>query len=342
MFRGILFINSRPARNTFPIKRMRAVWLLLIFLLTAFSVSSQTADITQGCVPLTVDFTAPTPSGPTHFWVFGDGATSTGENPQNTFVTPGTYNIDYSTSSGGPVLGTVTITVYEQLTPTFTTDPTEGCAPLLVNLENTTTIGAGINVTGVSWVFGDGSSTTGETPSQWFTQPGSFFVSLEIQTNLASCNATEVYNDAIVVTPGPNATFTTSPNPATACDPPLVVSFTNNSGSPNPITYDWDFGNGNTSTDEDPSPNENSENPNDHEMEDVDSIQFQLPDDESLSQSQSPRRTDDAQDTQTSHQESGPSSSNEETHQKRLSTDPTDPIISTSTIVCSHVLIYAR
>ncbi|MGB1316621.1 MAG: PKD domain-containing protein, partial [Flavobacteriales bacterium] len=241
---------------------MRAVWLLLIFLLTAFSVSSQTADITQGCVPLTVDFTAPTPSGPTHFWVFGDGATSTGENPQNTFVTPGTYNIDYSTSSGGPVLGTLTITVYEQLTPTFTADPTEGCAPLQVNLTNTTTIGAGINVTGVSWVFGDGSSTNGETPSQWFTQPGSYFVSLEIQTDLASCNATEVYNDAIVVTPGPNATFTTSPNPMTACDPPLVVSFTNNSGSPNPITFDWDFGNGNTSTDEDPTDQTFTENGN--------------------------------------------------------------------------------
>jgi gliding motility-associated-like protein len=259
---GILFLNSRPVRNTFPIKRMRTIWLLLIFLITAFTASAQTADITQGCVPLTVEFTAPVGAGPSHFWIFGDGATSTGENPENIFVTPGTYIVEYSATSAGPVIGTVTINVYEQLVPEFTADPMEGCAPLLVNLTNTTQVGAGVTVTGVSWVFGDGSNASGATPSQWFTAPGSYFVSLEIETNLASCNATEVYNDAIVVTPGPNATFTTNPNPMEACDPPLVVSFTNNSGSPNPITYAWDFGNGNTSTDEDPTAETYTENGN--------------------------------------------------------------------------------
>ena len=255
MLQGILFFPMRSEGKLFTLfmKRSLSIWLLILTGFFAFDANGQTADITQGCVPLTVNFTAPVGSGPSHFWVFGDGATATGENPENTFVTAGTYTVEYSATSSGPVIGTVTINVYDQPVPEFTADPTEGCAPLQVSFNDVTQVGAGVNITGYSWVFGDGNSATGASPNHWFTAPGSYFVSLEIQTNLASCNVTEVYNDAIVVTPGPNATFTTSPNPATACDPPLTVSFTNNSGSPNPITYDWDFGNGNTSTDEDPS-----------------------------------------------------------------------------------------
>ncbi len=246
-------MRSEGKLFTLFMKRLLFVWLLVVLAFSAFDGLAQTANITQGCVPLTVSFTAPVGGGPTHFWTFGDGATATGQNPNNTFVTAGTYTVEYSATSTGPVIGTVTINVYPQPVPEFTAIPTEGCAPLLVQFTNTTQVGAGVNITGYSWVFGDGGSATGASPNHWFTQPGSFFVSIGIQTNLASCNATQVYNDEIVVTPGPNVSFTTSPNPATACDPPLNVSFTNNSGSAVPLTYEWDFGNGNTSTLEDPS-----------------------------------------------------------------------------------------
>lgn len=249
-----------PLETTSPPKRMRCFWLLFFFLNFTNYTFSQTASPAQGCVPLTVNFTAPPGSGPTHFWTFGDGATATGENPENTFVSTGTYNVEYRATANGPILGTVEINVYDQPVPTFTADPTSGCAPLLVNFENTTQVGAGVNITGYSWVFGDGGSANGASPSYWFTTPGSFFVSVQIETNLASCNATEVYDDAITVTQGPTVNFTTNPNPATACDPPLVVSLINNSGSSQPLTYEWDFGNGNTSTDEDPNDQTYTEN----------------------------------------------------------------------------------
>lgn len=246
---------------TYILKRMRTVWLLLVLLLAAQLSFSQTANTTQGCVPLTVSFTAPSGGGPTHFWVFGDGATANQANPTNTFTSPGNYTVNYSATAGGPVIGSVTINVYEQPVPAFTATPTTGCAPLLVNFEDVTTVGSGVTINGYTWVFGDGSIASGASPSHWFTTPGSFYVSLEIQTNLPSCNATEVYNDAINVSQGAVANFTTSPSPATACDPPLDVSFTNNSGSPTPpITYEWDFGNGNTSTDENPAPQTYSSN----------------------------------------------------------------------------------
>lgn len=230
---------------------MRSVWLLFLLAIIAESTFAQTANITQGCVPLTVSFTAP-PGGSSHFWEFGDGATSTAANPNNSFVTPGTYTVEYHATANGPVLGTVTINVYEQPVPEFTASPIQGCAPLNVSFDDETQLGQGVNITGYTWVFGDGGIASGSSPSHWFTQPGSYYVSLEIQTNLPSCDATEVYHNYITVTQGPNVNFSTNPSPATACDPPLTVSFTNNSGSSQPLTYQWDFGNGNTSQLEDP------------------------------------------------------------------------------------------
>jgi len=240
---------------------MRTVWLLLFLLFTAQISLSQTASNSQGCVPLTVSFTAPAGGGSTHFWVFGDGATANQANPNNTYTSAGNYTVEYSATSGGPIIGEVIINVYEQPVPEFTATPTTGCAPLLVSFADATVVGSGVTINGYTWVFGDGSIASGASPSHWFTTPGSYYVSFEIQTNLPSCDATEVYNDTIVVSQGVVANFTTTPNPATSCDPPLNVSFTNNTGSPAPpITYEWDFGNGNTSTDEDPAPETYTQN----------------------------------------------------------------------------------
>lgn len=222
----------------------------------------QTANISQGCAPLTVSFTAPSGGGPTHFWDFGDGATATLQNPQNTFTTPGNYTVEYHASASGPVIGTVTINVYEQPVPEFTANPETGCPPLNVSFQDVTQLGSGITVSAYTWVFGDGATASGASPSHVFTNSGSFYVSLEITTNMPSCDVTELYNNAIEVTDGPTVNFSTTPNPAVACDPPLTVSFNNNSSSPNTLTYEWDFGNGNTSTLEDPTSQTYSQNGN--------------------------------------------------------------------------------
>lgn len=213
----------------------------------------QSASTTQGCVPLEVQFTPPA-GAPGHFWVFGDGATSQLSNPSNTFITPGTYTVQYSHSQGGPVQGTITINVYSKPVPTFTAEPESGCAPLTVQFTNTTQLNPGITITGFSWVFGGGGIASGANPTHTFTQAGSHFVSMGITTNLVTCNITEVYPDHITVSQSPVASFTTTPSPATACTAPLTVSFNNMSASGAGITYAWDFGNGATSTAQVPGP----------------------------------------------------------------------------------------
>jgi gliding motility-associated-like protein len=235
--------------------------LLVVMLLTIGEGRAQTANITQGCVPMEVQFTPPAGSG-THFWVFGDGATSQLASPANTFITAGTYTVQYSSSQGGPVVGTITINVYNKPVPTFTADPMSGCSPLSVQFTNTTTLSPGITITGYSWVFGDGGLASGANPNRVFSQAGSHFVSLGLTTNLVTCNVTQVYPDQIVVSQSPSTVFTTTPSPATACVPPLQVTFNNSSASGSGITYNWNFGNGSTSTQQFPPPQTYTENGN--------------------------------------------------------------------------------
>ena len=52
------------------------------------------ADILEGNIPLTVNFTDLSPNSPTSWdWRFGDGATSDIENPQHTYTDPGIYSV---------------------------------------------------------------------------------------------------------------------------------------------------------------------------------------------------------------------------------------------------------
>jgi len=53
-----------------------------------------TADVTDGQVPLAVQFTDQSPNSPTTWdWDFGDGNGSSDQNPQHTYTTPGVYDV---------------------------------------------------------------------------------------------------------------------------------------------------------------------------------------------------------------------------------------------------------
>lgn len=228
---------------------MKYIKLLIttaIFFLTKSSFC-QTADITEGCFPLTVTFTG---TGTSPAWDFDDGTFSNLLNPTHTFTSAKAFVVEYSNSSG--VVGTITINVYPKPDPTFTTDVNSGCSPLVVEFTNTSTAPTGVNITGISWVFGDGSGNTGSPVNHTYNNPGSFDVSVELSTNLASCNNTRVYDDAIIASAPPTVSFITNPSPALACDTPLTVAFNNTSTSASTLTYEWDLGNGNTSTNTNP------------------------------------------------------------------------------------------
>ncbi|MFO7880243.1 MAG: PKD domain-containing protein [Bacteroidales bacterium] len=78
-------------------------------------VTGFTADVTEGCAPLTVAFTDTSTNNPVSWsWDFADGSTSSDQNPTNTFTDPGTYTVELSASNAdGSDSETMTITVYD-------------------------------------------------------------------------------------------------------------------------------------------------------------------------------------------------------------------------------------
>jgi PKD repeat protein len=75
--------------------------------------ASFTASPTSGTAPLPVQFTDTSTGSPTAWaWDFGDGATSTAQNPQHTYVAAGTYTASLTASNAaGSNAATTTITV---------------------------------------------------------------------------------------------------------------------------------------------------------------------------------------------------------------------------------------
>ena len=78
-------------------------------------VASFTANPLSGAAPLTVSFTDTSSNSPTSWaWTFGDGGTSTSQNPSYTYVTPGVWTASLIASNAGGASGPFaqTINVY--------------------------------------------------------------------------------------------------------------------------------------------------------------------------------------------------------------------------------------
>lgn len=130
----------------------------------------------------------------------------------------------------------------------WTASPTNGYAPLSVNFSGPATDTAGNSITNWYWDLGDGTISTGQNPSETYTNGGTFFPSL-IAIDSAG-NTVVSYGPSIFV---PDVVVTATP---TTGPVPLAVQFTaagtDTSGS-NITSWSWDFGDGSTSTEQNPS-----------------------------------------------------------------------------------------
>ena len=212
----------------------------------AVPVAAFTGSPTSGCAPLTVDFTDQSTGGVTSWdWTFGDGGTSTAQNPSHQYASAGTYTVTLTVT--GPCgsdgeTKTGYISVGETLVAGFSGTPTSGCVPLTVDFTDAST-GA---VTSYDWTFGDGGTSTAENPTHQYTSAGDYTVTLTVT---GSCGSdSEIKTNYIHVDGAPVAGFYGTP---TSGAYPLTVSFFDQS-SGQVTSYDWDFGDGGTSTAQNP------------------------------------------------------------------------------------------
>ena len=203
----------------------------------------------SGIEPLTVDFVDASTNTPTSWsWTFGDGGTSTQQNPSYTYNVAGTYNVSLNVSNAAGSDGITKnnyITVDPCVLPTaaFVGAPTSGNAPLTVAFTNQSTGG-----TSWAWTFGDGGTSTQENPTHQYTVEGTYTVVLTATNSCGDDIAT--MTDYITVNPcvAPVAAFSGTPTTGYAT---LVVDFTDESTGA--TSWSWTFGDGGTSTQQNPS-----------------------------------------------------------------------------------------
>jgi PKD repeat protein len=198
-----------------------------------------TLDVCDGENVLFADSSSISSGSMTYTWTFGDGNSSTGQNPQHQYAASGTYTVVLTVTSdkGCTDVYTSSVTVNPMPLPNFSA--TNVCIGNTIAFSNSTTVSSGSN--SYLWYFGDGNTSANSSPNHAYTTPGSYDVKLIVTTDKGCMDS---ITKQVVVYPEPVAGYTT----ANVCDG-SAMSFNNTSTiSSGTMTYAWNFGDGNSST----------------------------------------------------------------------------------------------
>src|SRR5207249_3990491 len=152
------------------------------------------AAFTSSCTALTCSFTStssdPDGSISAYSWTFGDGATSTAQNPSHTYAVGGTYTVTLKvTDNEGATASTsksVTVTAPNQPpTAAFTAS----CSGLTCSFTSSSSDPDG-SISAYSWTFGDGATSTSQNPSHTYGAAGTYTVTLKVTDNQGATGST--------------------------------------------------------------------------------------------------------------------------------------------------------
>jgi len=167
--------------------------------------SAPTADFTYVANGLTVNFTDdssdPDGSIASRSWDFGDGNSSTAQNPSHTYASAGTYTVSISVTdnqgAGDSVSDSITVTASNSA-------PTASFTHVANDLTVTFTDGSSDpdgSIASRSWDFGDGNSSTTQNPSHSYASAGTYTVALTVTDNQG---ASDTVSNAVTVTSSSN------------------------------------------------------------------------------------------------------------------------------------------
>jgi gliding motility-associated-like protein len=218
--------------------------ITLLITVLAKPVPDFTAPVTTSCqAPLTVNFQDVSVGAATWLWDFGDGTTSTNQNPSHTYTTPGFFNVRLIITNPFGCADTITKFQFVRIArPIVGINglPANGCIPF--TFQPTPNV---ISVDGVAsyfWEFGDGTTSTAQNPTKIYTILGRYTVKLTITTNTGCIDSFKLVDGVKVGTP-PTANYSLTPNPVCAFSP---VQFTDLSAPAD--EWLWLFGDGSVSS----------------------------------------------------------------------------------------------
>lgn len=206
-----------------------------------------TVSFTADCTELACSFDSSGSSDPdgtiaSYAWDFGDGSTSSNANPSHTYGAAKTYTVKLKATDKEGASTTTSKSLTVALIPNKPPVAafTSTCVERACSFDGSGSSDPDGSVTGYSWDFKDGGTSTSATPSHTFTADGTYAVTLTVTDNRG--DTTSLTKNVVVAANAnvkPTAAFTKS------CTN-LVCSFdgsTSTDGGGGTIaTYAWDFG----------------------------------------------------------------------------------------------------
>ncbi|MFM7017014.1 MAG: PKD domain-containing protein [Bacteroidota bacterium] len=195
-----------------------------------------TSNTTSTCdANTTFNFSDNTIGASTWNWTFGDGGTSSIQNPSHQYNATGNYNVSLIVTNTNGCSDTLSqsnfIHIGNNLVPSFTVSDTNGCVPTSVHFNSTTP-----NSNTWLWDFGDGNTSTLKSPNHTYTTTGPFTITLTVTTN-TGCNGSVTKNQFIKLDNRPIPAFSLVQD--TGCAPFTIQTINNSTGATN---FLWNFG----------------------------------------------------------------------------------------------------
>jgi len=197
--------------------------------------------------PLTVNFTDLSPDAVSWSWSFGDGNTSTLQNPVHTYTTPGNFDVKLNIIDRFGCVGIRREYPFIRIAkPSVDINKVEGggCIPYLFQpMPRDSSVDG---VASYMWDFGNGSTSTSILPSETYTTTGSYTIKLTITTNDGCIDSAVVVNG---VKTGSLPVVNFGVAAAVQC-PGTDIQFSDSSAPAD--RWLWSFGDGNSSTAQNP------------------------------------------------------------------------------------------
>ncbi|HEX6429326.1 MAG TPA: PKD domain-containing protein [Niastella sp.] len=211
-----------------------------------------TASDSVGCFPFPVTFTDKSTVSDgaisSRHWDFGDGNTSTEENPAHTYTGTGNYTVTLKITSQHGCSKSFSKPQYIQIASGVLTDfdyaPAQNScnAPIDIDFNNKSVESGTVSYV---WDFGDGQTSVERSPRHHYMLNGAYTVTLVAVTN-SGCSDTISKKNLIVL--GNTQTQFTIPGRVCAGESFFPI----NTSTPVPNSVRWDFGDGSGSTDASP------------------------------------------------------------------------------------------
>ncbi|HEV7428195.1 MAG TPA: PKD domain-containing protein [Thermoanaerobaculia bacterium] len=177
-------------------------------------------------------------------WNFGDGGTSTAQNPAHIYNTPGTYTVQLT--ANGQAFASHVVSVSSGIAADFVFSPSNPTTQTNITFSDR----ASGNVASWFWNFGDGSSSTSQNPVKRYTSGGNYPVTLTVSTSTglqSTISHTVTVTTATPAAPPVSAAFAMSSSATVRSN----VAFTDQSTG-SPTSWQWSFGDGSSSNAQNP------------------------------------------------------------------------------------------